>query len=117
MPDALRNGMAVDQDGSFDSEVNLYDNTKEKYEPVSTGKYLLPLTLKEDLVQEYVDLFTPLAGYLDQMTSQFITGSSDIDAEWDNYVSTLNDMGLERFMEVLNESYVYAYGEDALTNF
>ncbi len=117
MPDALRNGMAVDQDGAFDSEVNLYDNTKDKYEPASDGKYLLPLTLKEDLVQEYVDLFTPISGYLDQMTSEFITGTRDIDADWDEYISTLNDMGLERFMEVLNESYVYAYGEDALTNF
>ncbi len=117
MPDSLRNGMAYDAAEGFDPEVNLYNETKSKYEPVSNGKYLLPLTLKEDLVTEYVDLFTPLAGYLDQMTSAFITGTSDIDAEWDNYVSTLDAMGLDRFMEVLNESYTYAYGEDALSNF
>ncbi len=117
MPDALRNGMAIESDGSFDPEVNLYNETKNKYEPVSQGKYLLPLTLKEELVTEYVDLFTPLSGYLDQSTSQFITGERSIEDDWDDYVAELEKIGLERFMEIINESYVYAYGEDSLTNF
>ena len=34
---------------------------------------------------------------------QFITGAKDIDAEWDGYISALNNVGLERYLELLQK--------------
>ena len=36
---------------------------------------------------------------------QFITGAKDIDAEWDGYISALNNVGLERYLELLQKAY------------
>ena len=38
------------------------------------------------------------------MTS-FITGEKDIDAEWNSYIDALNNMGLERYLELLQKAY------------
>ena len=36
---------------------------------------------------------------------QFITGVKDIDAEWDTYKSTLENVGLSRYLELLQVAY------------
>lgn len=56
-----------------------------------------------DLLLEYNELKTMINDYLLQMKIQFITGSADVedDAAWESYVNTLNDMGLERYLEVV----------------
>lgn len=46
-----------------------------------------------------------LDNYADQMKAQFITGSADIDAEWDNYIQTFNKMGLEEFLQIYQDAY------------
>lgn len=38
--------------------------------------------------------------YLNDMRAKFITGELDIDAQWDNYVNTLNRMGLEELCSI-----------------
>ena len=42
---------------------------------------------------------------MQQAKVQFITGALDIenDADWDNYLSTLEAMGLEHYMEVVEK--------------
>ncbi len=35
----------------------------------------------------------------------FITGTKDIDAEWDSYIKALNNVGLERYLELLQKAY------------
>lgn len=36
---------------------------------------------------------------------QFITGEKDIDTEWDGYVSALKNIGLDRYLELLQKAY------------
>ena len=43
--------------------------------------------------------------YVDEMESRFITGISDIDAEWDGYVEQLKNFGIERAIEIKQEAY------------
>ena len=38
---------------------------------------------------------TDIGTYLEEMVPSFIMGQKDIDAEWDNYVATVNALGLE----------------------
>lgn len=55
-----------------------------------------------DLLVEYNEMKTQMNDYLLQAKIQFITGATDIedDAAWQDYLDTLNDMGLERYLEV-----------------
>lgn len=44
--------------------------------------------------------------YVDTAIAQFITGTLEInDANWENYISTLNSMGLERALEIKQVGY------------
>ena len=39
------------------------------------------------------------------MITQFITGEADIDATWEQYVNTLNQMGLDRWVAIDQAAY------------
>lgn len=39
------------------------------------------------------------------MEVEFISGSKDIDAEWDNFVTQLDQMGLQDCVEVYQAAY------------
>ena len=39
------------------------------------------------------------------MTAQFISGAMDIDSNWDNYISTLQSMGIDRCIEITQAAY------------
>lgn len=43
--------------------------------------------------------------YVDEMQAKFITGAADIDKEWDAYVATCEQMGLEEVLEVYQAAY------------
>lgn len=42
--------------------------------------------------------------YIKEMTDKFVAGDVALD-EWDNYVKTINDMGLEKYMNVKKDAY------------
>lgn len=46
-----------------------------------------------------------LSVYLTQAKAQFITGELDIDADWDTYVATLEQMNLTELMEIEQAAY------------
>ncbi|SFS50087.1 hypothetical protein [Paenibacillus sp. BC26] len=48
---------------------------------------------------------TDIGTFKDSMRDGFITGTKDIDAEWDSYVKTLNDMGIEKVQQVKQAAY------------
>ena len=50
-------------------------------------------------------IVTDITNYFGNMVAQFVTGQSDIDAEWDNYLKKLDDMGLPRLLEIEQAAY------------
>ena len=50
-------------------------------------------------------LQTQINDYIHEMGARFVTGETDIDAGWDNYLKTLEDMGLERYLEIRQQVY------------
>jgi putative aldouronate transport system substrate-binding protein len=44
------------------------------------------------------------------MFTRFVRGDADIDAEWDNYVATLDGMGLANYLQVYQDAYDAKYG-------
>lgn len=53
------------------------------------------MTLSEEENDIYTEKWTDITKYATQMFAAFVTGDSDIDAEWDAYVENLNNMGLQ----------------------
>jgi putative aldouronate transport system substrate-binding protein len=61
------------------------------------------MTLEE--TEELRQIGTQINDYIGEMVARFVTGELDIDAEWDSYVSALNEMGLERYLEINQIAY------------
>ena len=57
------------------------------------------LSLTDDENDIFVEKYTDIQKYVGQMFTAFITGDADIDAEWDNYVQSLEEMGLQEVLD------------------
>ena len=61
-------------------------------------------TYTEEENAEMAALQGDIHKYVDEMTSQFVSGVAGMD-KWDEYVRTIEQMGLERYMEIYNQAY------------
>ncbi|WP_407669841.1 type 2 periplasmic-binding domain-containing protein [Paenibacillus albus] len=50
-------------------------------------------------------LQTNIKNYIEQNALQFITGNKDLNKDWDAYVKGLNDLKLDRYLEILQKAY------------
>jgi putative aldouronate transport system substrate-binding protein len=57
------------------------------------------------LATELATLQTNLDNYVQQNALQFVTGSKNIDTDWDSYVKGLDGLGLKRFLEIQQNAY------------
>lgn len=77
-----------------------------------TLSYGYPIVIyDESVLDERNSLIADLTLYVSNMQGQFITGVTDIDAGWDEYIKTLNEMGLPRLLEIEQEAYSNTYGK------
>ena len=58
------------------------------------------VTLSTDDQDTYAEAWADIDTYLTQMHAAFITGEKDLEAEWDNYLATLDKMGLQEIYEI-----------------
>ena len=66
---------------------------------------LVNLVLSESDQDDYADIWTDMEAYISQMHGKFITGQEDIETGWDNYLNTLNRMGLPEVLEMYQDTY------------
>jgi putative aldouronate transport system substrate-binding protein len=50
-----------------------------------------------------------ITDYVNQNALQFVTGAKDIKKDWDAYVAGLDQMGLKRYLEIMQQSYDASY--------
>lgn len=84
----------------------MYNWTREYYEDYANQDYVpaqffVPL----DVVDDYNDALTEILAYYREMSTKFMTGDLDIDAKWDEYVSTIESMGLSMVLEQAQAAY------------
>ena len=53
----------------------------------------------------YSSIESDMATYMDSKVLEFIVGSADIDAEFDSFVDTLYDMGLQDLIDIKQDAY------------
>ncbi|QJD86600.1 extracellular solute-binding protein [Cohnella herbarum] len=50
-------------------------------------------------------LQTNLKNYIEQNALQFVTGNKSLDKDWDSYVKGLQDLKVDRYLEILQKAY------------
>lgn len=86
-------------------ESRLYNETAEKYAPYKEANVFPPVFIPADLIDEMAQLKSPIMDYVKQSMAKFVTGSMDIEKEWDSYVEGLNKLKVDRYVELLQTAY------------
>jgi len=88
----------------FSYEEFLYDSTK-LYEPYKVRRYpYATVSIADEDFQEFTDLRRTIHTYVAEATDRFIIGDLDIDTEWDDYVKQLEQIGLSRYLKILQDN-------------
>ena len=64
-----------------------------------------------DVVEEYNTKLKEITEYVKEMSTKFMIGEKDIDAEWQTYLSTLKDLGLDFVISQAQLGYDNYYGK------
>ncbi len=106
--DGFRLGEAVDP-AHPTFEKALYENSKAAYYPYRQKQdlQLPPLSMTSDEAGQIADLQTTINNYVIQMMTKFTQGKPDPnqDGAWNNYLATLNKMGLPKYLQINQKAY------------
>ena len=91
----------------------LRDETKNKYEPyvpkTDALSVLPPIKFKANESQQIQTISVELANYVKESAVRFIMGDLNLDADWNKYVESLNNIGLEQYLETYQKAYDRQY--------
>ena len=93
------------KEGSYNHSVPIGATIKRELDYVNVENRVggMVFTAEE---QEVVNEFrSTIEGAVTEAYTLFVTGNRDLDAEWDTYVKSLYDMGLESYMEALQSCW------------
>ncbi len=111
--DYLFSTIAVDPEtANYNFEALLHSETTTKYEPYRQPQEMVlpPLTFSEEQATALADPEATITQYVNQMFAQFVRGDADIDGAWEEYLATLDGMGLDAYLQVYQEAYDAKYG-------
>ncbi len=110
-PNHLRLG-EVRRDDAAGLEVVLFEETNAKVEPYARdiADVIPPLAYTTAQAAEVTDLRLGIDDYVVQMMAEFVLGRADLDNDWDNYVATLESLGIDRMVEIYQAAYDAQYG-------
>jgi putative aldouronate transport system substrate-binding protein len=108
---SLWESQAVDPD-TIDLEFLLASLTEEAYEPYKQPAEMVlpPLAFTEEQAVAIADPEATIVQYVKEMFTRFVRGEGDIDVEWEQYLATLDGMGLAAYLRVYKEAFDAKYG-------
>lgn len=87
-------------------QVVMYNGSLDHEKVRQPLESVLPdLYLDESSIEEMTLLKTTIMDYSTETMVRFIIGDLDIDKDWDKYKEQLNDLGLVRYLELLQNAY------------
>ncbi len=100
-------------DPDHDTEYYL-QKAGEQYEEFSpTLESMVPnLTFEGSDAQFISEATLSIGGYVNQALVQFVTGDMDIETQWEEYISTLESMGVQQYIDTY-QKYYEAYEQNA----
>ena len=101
-------------DPDHDTEFYL-QQAGEKYQPYEPAmETLVPNLVFEGSDAQLISEATlQIGGYVNQALVQFVTGDLDIEDQWEEYLSTLEKMGVQQYIDTY-QKYYDAYMENAV---
>ncbi|MGH2560885.1 MAG: extracellular solute-binding protein [Thermomicrobiales bacterium] len=108
MSQNLFNGIAIDETArDLNVESILYNATKDFYEPYKPPLEMVlpPLALTTDQAIAIADPEATIVQFVKQMLAQFVRGDTEIDAGWDDYVATIEQMGLTAYIQAYQDAF------------
>jgi putative aldouronate transport system substrate-binding protein len=101
--------VSAQEDPTIGQEYRLWKWTGELYEPyqIPPEDTLPDLFFTAEQAREIADLRTTIQDFVTSSVARFVTGAQDIDndAEWQAYVRELEQMGVERYVEIYQTAY------------
>lgn len=96
-------------DKPYDPEdpTQLYAKNYEWYVPRHPENILPPLYYTVNEVEEIQEAIINIPPYVTQTLAEFVTGARDpnSDADWNQYLAELENMGLSRWLEIAQDAY------------
>ncbi len=87
-------------------QIVMYKGSLEHEKVRQPLESVLPsLYFTEDIAEDIALIKTTVMDYQNQALVRFVTGDLDIEADWDSYVSELNSIGLEEYLEMYQAAY------------
>jgi len=59
----------------------------------------------EEELDTISEIQTAITSYLNDMTAQYIVGTRDINADWENFQNTLKNMGVDQLLKITQQAY------------
>ncbi len=93
-------------------EKKLYEATK-LYEPYAPPKAeVYPKTyVDSSVVGDLAQVRTAVNDYIKEAIARFITGDMDIEKDWDRYTENLKNIGLDQYLQILQDAYDAQYAD------
>lgn len=110
-PNHLRLG-EVRREDAAGLEVVLLEETRVAYEPYARAieDLIPPLAFTTAQAAEVTELRLGIYDFAAQLTAEFVLGRQDLDAGWDNFVATVESLGVNRLAEIYQAAYDAQYG-------
>lgn len=90
-------------------EKRLYNETENKYQPYAPDEYMQPLSFTAEETEIYAELKTVINEYVKESIARFVTNNVDVEEGWDEYITELDNMGLEDYLDLVNTVYSRQY--------
>ena len=94
----------LDYNNTVDSHGEFY-KAYLNYQPYEVTNFIADLPIPAEHAAEYSEIHLSLYNEMNISFTDFVTGAADIDKDWDRYIETLNGLGLERYLELLQMGY------------
>jgi len=72
------------------------------YEPyIVEGATFLDFPMPLEDCEEYLELRSNITAAIDSGFASFVIGEKDIDKDWDAYVKSFDDLGVDRYLQIV----------------
>lgn len=75
------------------------------YKDKGPDEYVAKLIFTSDEMDEIRESKTTINEYVNECIARFITGDMDPDKDWDKYIKELDNMNIERYLEISQQAY------------
>lgn len=102
--DLIQELMLHKQDETDPQDAHIMQETLEKIKPVAESTFPNVHFTQEE-IQKLNSVRTDIEDYVEQMEAKFITGNASLGSDWDDYLDTLQKMGVEEYIQIQSDAY------------